>query len=104
MGKKEAYLEKQEARFRRYSAEIDKLAAQADEAKADARIKFYEEIEVLQARRNAARLKLDELKAAGGEAWKELTGGVELAWQDLKDAVRDAASPGKPSDRQEARR
>lgn len=91
MTKQEAYQQKLEARLERIAAEIVALRAKADEAKADARLRLYEEIEALRAKQDELHGRLEALKAAGDGAWGDLRAGVERAWDDLEAAVRKAA-------------
>lgn len=79
-----------EARLDRWRAEIDGLRARAAEAGADARIEHAGELEELEERRQAARRRLHEFEAAGGEAWRDLRAGMYRAWGDLAEAPRHA--------------
>lgn len=91
MGLKDAYISKLEAQLKEWSAAIDQLKAEAENAQAEARIEYHTQLEGLQAAQEAARARLEELRAAGEAAWVSLMGGVEAAWRDLKRAVEQAA-------------
>jgi chromosome segregation ATPase len=91
MTKQDAYQEKIEARLERIAAEIAGLRAIADEAKADARLRLYDEIEDLQAKQQRLRERLEALRTAGDSAWEDIRTGVELAWTDLEKAFRQAS-------------
>ena len=93
--KRRAYEEKLEAQMREWNAQIDLLKARADTAKAEAKVEYYARIEALQQKRDKARAKLQELKAAGDEAWEELKAGAEKAWAEVKSAIHDATSKFK---------
>jgi uncharacterized coiled-coil DUF342 family protein len=93
--KRRAYEEKLEAQMREWNAQIDLLKAKADTAKAEAKVEYYARIEALQQKRDKARAKLQELKAAGDEAWEELKAGAEKAWAEVKSAIHDATSKFK---------
>jgi hypothetical protein len=97
MNAREAYQEKMEAQLDRWNAEIAKLQARADEAKAQAKIEYLEQIAQLRQRQDKARRKLDEMKKAGDGAWQDLKAGLELAWDDLSSALESAASRFKES-------
>lgn len=92
MNAREAYQQKMEAQLKQWDAEIAKLRARADEAKAQAKIEYYQQIGQLQKKQESARQKLDEMKRAGDSAWQDLKAGLELAWQDLGSAVESAVS------------
>ena len=88
---KDAYQDKMDARLREWQAKIDALKARADQAEAEQKIKYYEEIETLRTKQQKVQQKLEELRSAGASAWEEVKAGVEVAWTDLEDAVQRAA-------------
>jgi multidrug resistance efflux pump len=93
--KRKAYEEKYEAQLKEWSAQIALLKAKADNAKADAKVEYYTTIETLQHKRDSAKTKLQELKAAGDGAWKDLKKGAEKAWEEVKTALHEAVSKFK---------
>lgn len=93
--KRKAYEEKLAAQIHELSARITLLKARADKATAEAKIEYAKSIENLQLKRDAARAKLHELKAAGDEAWDDLKAGAEKAWDELKSAFHAAAEKFK---------
>jgi hypothetical protein len=90
--KRKAYEEKYDAQLKEWSAEIALLNAKADNAKAEEKIEYYKMIETLQGKQDAARIKLQELKAAGDDAWEDLKTGTENVWTEVKTAFQNAAS------------
>jgi hypothetical protein len=80
-------------------AKIDALKAEAKKARAGARRKARGQVETMEGRWRVAERKLGELKAASGEAWKDLRSGVDKAVADLKKASskhhRTASSAGR---------
>ena len=90
--KRKAYEEKLDAQLKEWSAQIALLKVKADKAKADVKIDYYKTIDTLQRKQDEARTKLQELKAAGDEAWKDLKTGAEKAWSEVKTAYHDATS------------
>ncbi len=84
--------ERIEAQLKEWAAKIELLKAKADKAKAELKVKYGEEIEELQKRKEAAQLKLREIKASGGETLKELKVGVDRKFKDVKGALDRAAS------------
>ena len=91
MTKREAYQQKLEARLDRIAAEIAGLKARADEAKADVRLRLYEEIEALRVRQDGLRQQFDALRTAGDGAWEDVRTGAERAWAELNEALQKAA-------------
>ena len=91
MSDRSAYEQRLNAQLREWSARIDQLRARADKASADARIEYQNQLEALEARRQAAARTLDQLQRAGDDAWQELRAGAERAWRELQEAVNSAA-------------
>jgi hypothetical protein len=88
--KKEAYQEKIEAQLREWAVKIDALKAKADRQRADTKLAYYEQIEMLRQKQANAQLKLDSLKRTGEDARDELKQGVDRAWNELKEAIGTA--------------
>lgn len=92
MPTKDAYKKKLEAQLDEWDAKIDVLKAKANKADASARLEYQETIEDLKKKRAVARDKLQELREASGEAWKDLKQGLEQIWSDLGAAIKSATS------------
>lgn len=92
MSMKEAYEQKLQAQLDEWGAEIDQLKAKADNAKADAQLDYYKQIEELRSMQESARNKLAELKDAGDDAWQDLKAGIDSARDSLGHALKSAAS------------
>lgn len=88
--KRQAYQERREAQLREWAARIESLRAKADRAKAEAKIKYLEQIEAAESKLEVARARLKELVAASDEVWEELKEGVEEAWEDVRERVEVA--------------
>lgn len=95
MSMKESYQQKLQAQMDEWSAEIDKLKARADKQNADVKLEYYEKIEDLRVKQQAAINKLSGLMSASDDAWEELKAGVESAWFTLGEAVDKAAGKFK---------
>ncbi len=92
MSVRDAYEKKLKGRLSEWRADIEKLKAKADQAEGDTQLAYYKEIEALRAQQDEARDKLDELRAAGDDAWEDLKLGIDKAWDDLSDATNKALS------------
>ena len=90
MGERDAYVQKMKAKLDEWNSEIDRLAEKTNAAKADAKLRYQEQVDRLKAQSDTARRKLDELGAASESAWKDLRTGVDLAWESISMAVKDA--------------
>lgn len=90
--KRKAYEEKFDAQLKEWSAQIALLNAKADKAKAEVKIEYYKTIETLRSNQDAAKMKLQELRTAGDDAWEDLKTGAENVWTEVKTAFQSAAS------------
>lgn len=89
---REAYQKRIETQLKKWKAKIDQLKAKVDQTEAEVKIKYHEQIETLQARREEAEKKLEELKVAGEGAWENVKAGVEFAWNELRRTARNTVS------------
>jgi uncharacterized coiled-coil DUF342 family protein len=90
--KRDAYVQKLKAKMDEWNAEIDKLAAKADQADGEAKIEYHKQVEDLRAKRKGVEDKLAALHQAGEGAWEDLKTGIESAWDSLGNALKSAAS------------
>lgn len=90
MSTKQAYVDKIQARLNEWDAEIEQLKARAAHAGAAARIASERQLDMLREEQREAQAKLDDLRAAGDDAWQDMKTGVEQAWSSLEEAARSA--------------
>lgn len=90
MSMKEQYEQKLEAKLDEWGAEIDKLKAKADNAEADLKIEYYEQIDEMRSMQATANEKFIELKDASDDAWENLKAGIDNAWDSLGNAYDSA--------------
>jgi phage host-nuclease inhibitor protein Gam len=88
MSTKENYQEKLEAEVELALATLTKLRAQARNSKADARIKYSEQIDKLEKEVVAVRSKIKEMAEASEDSWQTLKDG----WSALSSAVQDTVA------------
>lgn len=90
--KREHYQERVRAEMDKLDAQITELRAKADQAKADARIEYNNQLENLRTKQAAAEQKLKELQNTSESAWSDIQAGFENAWNELQAAFDRAAS------------
>jgi septal ring factor EnvC (AmiA/AmiB activator) len=90
MDSKKSYERKLEAKLDEWRAEIALLKAKAEQSEAGLQLKFNDQIKDLEHKQEEAERSLREFRAAGNDAWRDLTSGVELAWSKLEQAVGNA--------------
>jgi predicted nucleic acid-binding Zn-ribbon protein len=95
---KQLYLDKIEAQLEKLEARIDELRAKTVQAKATAKIKYYDKIEALTAKQKEAEFKLQVLKSTSEDAWQRVKVDVESALHELQNAFNDALAQFKQSD------
>jgi TolA-binding protein len=89
---KEEYQQKLDARLQELDAEIAKLREKGQDLKDDAKVRWEENMASLETKREAARVKLAELKNSSSEAWKEVREGAQAAWEEMEAAFQKASS------------
>lgn len=94
-GLKVAYLANREAELKEWDAKILQLEAKAEQAQAQVKILYYEQLESLRTKQTSVREKLHLLKQSSGAAWETLKIGLENAWHDLKGGLTSAAAKFK---------
>lgn len=72
MTTKNVYIEAMKAQLDELNANMNKLEAKADEAKADARDAYLEQMRKLRHQSKLANAKLDELKEASQDNWDSM--------------------------------
>ena len=95
MKTKNEYIESLAAELKEWSAQIDLLAAKAENAAADAKLKYAEEINVLHAKQLAASEKLKELENASGDAWGTVKETADAVWADLRTGLASVVAKFK---------
>ena len=95
MSTKEAYKQKIEAELELAQAKLAEFKAKAKSSAADTRIKYSKQVDELEQKVDATKVKLKELGEASDDAWEQLKVGVESAWGALSTAIRNAAAKFK---------
>ncbi len=92
-----AFLKRVASTLETLDGEIDRLAAKAEKAGQDAKIRYDEEIAVLRMKREAVGAKLERVREAGAANWGALKNSVLDATDDLKKAIDRAIERLKKS-------
>ena len=95
MKTKDEYIESLASELKEWSAQIDLLAAKMENAAADMKIKYAEELDALRAKQHAAAEKMKELEEASGDAWGTVKETADTVWDDLKTGLASAVSKYK---------
>jgi multidrug resistance efflux pump len=92
---RKAYIDKLATQLKQWDAELEKMEAKAQKAKADVKADYNRQIQELRRKKAVAKNRLEEVKNAGEDAWKELKSGAEEAFKDMKNAFQSALSKFK---------
>ena len=95
MKDRKTYIEKASAKLKEWDAEIQKLEAKTDMAKADAKDSYRKQISELRDMKKSVQKKLEDLQNSSNEAWEELKNGFEKSWQSLTEAFSNASEKMK---------
>jgi len=93
--KKDAYVDKLKAQLDEWNTDIDKLAARADQAKAESKIEYQNQLDDLRAKRDDVRDKLLAVQQAGEGAWGDFKEGLGNSWEILKMSFNKAKTEFK---------
>ena len=95
MKTKNEYIESLTLELKEWSAQIDVLAANAESAAADAKLKYAEELAELRTKQHAAAAKIQELEEASDDAWVTVKDTAVEVWDDLKSGLASAVAKFK---------
>ncbi|MGC8500880.1 MAG: hypothetical protein ACP5OS_06870 [Leptospirillia bacterium] len=95
METKDAYKQKMNAQLKEWGAQINLLAAKAQNKGADANINYAKALGEIRRMEGDAAKKLRELDEASGETWKSVKGTTDKLLEDLKAGVVQALAKFK---------
>jgi chromosome segregation ATPase len=92
MSKKEAMIQKAEARRAQIDAEVQRLKAKVDEAEADYRLHLERQLEELRGHRAELESTASRIREAADDALNDISDGFERAWATMSESLRKAKS------------
>jgi predicted phage tail protein len=92
MKTKDAYIESLAAELKEWSAQIDTLTLKAEDAAAQGKQKYLEEVQALRAKQVIAAEKIQELNDASAGAWATVKETADKVWDDLRTGLATAAA------------
>lgn len=81
---------KMEGEFRQLGKRLDGLIARSRGAEAKARARYERQIKALKVKQAQAKVALARLRRQGAAAGGPLKAGLQKAWRDIEDAVKEA--------------
>jgi hypothetical protein len=79
----EEYSRTMQTKLDRFSEKCVELKDRAAKAEGQTKVNLDAKLEEAKSKRDAAAVKLDELKLAGADRWEKVKDGVESAFDDL---------------------
>jgi hypothetical protein len=67
----------------------------SNNAAADVKLKYAEELDALRAKQHAAKEKMKELEEASGDAWETVKGTADKVWDNLRTGLASIVSTFK---------
>lgn len=95
MKTKDQYIESLASELKEWSTQIDLLTAKAENAIADVKLRYEEDIDALRAKQHEAAKKIKELEESSGDAWQTIKETADSVWDDLRTGLASAASKFK---------
>jgi len=92
MKTKDEYIASLNSELKEWSAQIDVLTARTDNAAAELKLKYADELDGLRAKLHKAAEQLKELEAASGDAWEIVKETADKVWHDLRTGFSNAAT------------
>jgi len=92
--KKDKYVEKREAEIDKWNAELEDLDAKilVGELDAKAKLEHKEHINALRKKRDEAKARLAEIRAARDDKWEDLKDGLDSVWTSITDGFEKVKS------------
>jgi TolA-binding protein len=90
--KKEEFQTSLGARLQEMDTRIAELREKGRDLKDQAKVNWDQKMADLEAKREAARVKLTEVGQSSAEAWRDVQRGAQSAWDELERAVQDASN------------
>lgn len=90
MTTRKEYIEKVSIKLKNLDTALTKLESQAAAAAGELRREIEKEIKEIKQSRSTLEGNIDELRAAGDDAWEDIKTGADLAWQSISISVQNA--------------
>ena len=75
-----------------WNAEVAKWQEKAQQAQTNQRAEYEKQLEGYRQQRDRAMEQMRKLQTASGDAWMDLTNGVDEAWSKMREAYEKAGA------------
>lgn len=90
MDTRDAVVAKLKAQLDEWNLELDQLEARANKAQTNRLVAYNEHLATLKQYRDDAQQRLGQLEQASGNAWEDMTQGMNEAWASIGKAFASA--------------
>lgn len=97
--KRDLYVAKMKSKLDKWSAEIDTLEAKSRQLSTSAQTRLKDQIAKLEAKRAEVGTKIESVRTASDEVWRDLRQGIENSGKELIHGVRLALADLKQPDK-----
>jgi hypothetical protein len=94
-GEKTLYIEKLEQRIKSLKAIVDDMTEKSKNLEKRFRTDFEEDRKMIEDRYRTLKERMNIVRQAGGDAWKELGKGTSSALEDFTEGIKNAVSKFK---------
>ena len=92
MTDRDDYVKKLNTQLDAWNAEVAKWQEKAKQAQATQRVEYEKQLEAYRRQRDHAMEQMRKLQTSSGDAWGELTKGVDEAWAKMREAYEKASA------------
>ena len=92
MMNRDEYVQKLKAQLDQWNAEVGNWEARAKVAQDEMKTRYEHQLVQFRSRRDEGVAQLQRLQAASGQAWSEMTKGVDESWRAMREAFDRARS------------
>ena len=86
------YVARMKQQLQKWDEDLDQLAARGEHAGEEARAALEQQVNALQASRDAAQKSFVRLRAAGARAGAQMRHGMESAWTTIRKGLDEATA------------
>ena len=85
---KNEYIRLYDAKMQEIRKEIELLESKLEAAGAETRLELKQKIEELQSKRDHMKQEIEKIKAAGEHAWRDITGQLDIVFDEIKLSLK----------------
>ncbi len=87
MEDRKEYIDKFARQLKQWDSDIQVMQEKIKNYASNTKIDLQKQLNNLESQRNILKIKLDKMKDANDEIWKDLREGAEKGWAELKDRI-----------------